>query len=347
MSCGDHFVETLRKVGYTKAPKLEGEDFDWLFETENRAFLDWFCATATEQSVLNDEKLQAFNSLKESGKGILDEKALEELLKTCKPANSKLSAMEEVPIDKLQEELEALQKQKTLYNNRRNKLQMMASSNSHLCLKFKDKEEEDSKLLNEKLSDLKITNDKLNHELKSVIEGVEKLLSFFSVPEAGCELQYEPVFLSQVVLDKYLSHEEQSTATLTLFTKEHFYNGFSKITESETFQPAGLNANSSSSDDTEDKFKEMMRLQLAYICAKNKLIQVKAKNASLKAGLQWVEDNVCTVQSKCLPIRAQHMEIVGICTLAVNMAESHDDSSPSSVCGCLSSAQSTGGYVMM
>jgi len=44
MSCGKEFVEILTKIGYPKASELNGEDFDWLFESSaDKSFLEWFC----------------------------------------------------------------------------------------------------------------------------------------------------------------------------------------------------------------------------------------------------------------------------------------------------------------
>ncbi|MEE6462689.1 hypothetical protein FKM82_001674 [Ascaphus truei] len=304
MSSGNRFVETLRKLGYPKAINLDGEDFDWLFETTvDRSFLDWFCTSASEQNVLSDDKLQAFNSLKESGKAVLDEKALDEVLKTCQSSHSKTAALEEVEIEKLEEDLHALQRLKSLHIGRRNKLQVMASGSSHVGLKLKDKEEGDAKALKEILSVLQVTSNKLNHELQTIIEGVQKLILFFTIPEADDESCSHPVFLSQIVLEKYLSSEEQSTAALTLFTKEHFFEALSTFIDGsdEKFELVQLEATKKPSalddDAHEDKCKEMMRLQLAYICAKHKLIQSKAREKSLRAGLQWAEDNIYATQN--------------------------------------------------
>ncbi|OCT99255.1 hypothetical protein XELAEV_18005042mg [Xenopus laevis] len=300
MSGGDRFVQTLQKLNYPKGAQLDGEDFDWLFEAVDlKPFLDWFCSAASEQNVVPDEKLQAFNTLKESGKPVLDEKALDEVLKTF--SISKVPAIEEVAIEKLEEEVKALQKQKNLHIRRRNKLQMVESGNRQMCLKSKDKEEETGRAFQEVLHLLRVTNKKLNHELQSIVNGVQTLMSFFSTPETACELSSQPIFLSQLLRDKYLSLEEQSTAALTSFTKEHFFEGMSKFVEGsdENFQLVQLNVNSFGEDGTtEDKCKEMMRLQLAYICAKHKLIQMKAKSASLKVGLQWAENNASVVQDK-------------------------------------------------
>ncbi|KAM5193572.1 HAUS augmin-like complex subunit 3 [Mantella aurantiaca] len=298
MNPGERFVQTLKKLGYPKASKLEGEDFDWLFETTDaKSFLDWFCGNVTQQNVVSEEKQQAYDELKDSGKAFLDEKALNEVLKTFRPASSKASAKEEVAIEKLEEELQALKNQRTLHIQRRNKLQMMGSANVHSSLKFKDREEEEAKLLKKALSDLQVTSNKLNHELHNVVEGIQNLMSFYAPQEMGSTTS-SPIFLFQVLLDKYLSCEEQSTHTLTLFTKEHFFEGLSKCIEGsdDDFQLVQLDGNSGDDPALEDKCKEMMRLQLAYISAKHRLIQTKAKRASLVTGLQWVENNASAPQ---------------------------------------------------
>ncbi|CAI9584714.1 unnamed protein product [Staurois parvus] len=298
MNPGDRFVQTLRKLGYPKAPKMEGEDFDWLFETPDaKKFLDWFCSTVSEQNVMSDEKLQAFNEIKDSGKAFLDEKALDEVMKTFKPANSKATAREEVAIGKLEEELQSLKNLRSLHIQRRNKLQMMGSANVHSHLKFKDREEEEAKSLNKTLNALQVSSNKLNHELQTLVEGIQKLISFYAPQEMGSTAS-SPIFLFQVLLDKYLSCEEQSTNALTLFTKEHFFEGLSRCIEgSESdFQLVQLDGNSETDPALEDKCKEMMRIQLAYISAKHKLIQAKAKRASLVTGLQWVENNASAPQ---------------------------------------------------
>lgn len=296
MNPGDRFVQTLQKLGYPKASKLDGEDFDWLFETTDaKKFLDWFCGTVTQQNVVSDEKLEAFNQIKDSGKALLDEKALDEVMKTFKPAESK--AREEVAIGKLEEEIQSLKNLRSLHVQRRNKLQMMRSSNVHLHLKLKDREDEEARSLKKTLNDLQVSSNKLNHELQTVVEGIQKLMSFYAPQEMGS--MTSPIFLFQVLLDKYLSCEEQSTYTLTLFTKEHFFEGLSKCIEGSVndFQLVQLDGKGSNNPALEEKCKEMMRLQLTYISAKHKLIQAKAKRASLGTGLQWVESNASALQS--------------------------------------------------
>ncbi|XP_077136299.1 HAUS augmin-like complex subunit 3 [Ranitomeya variabilis] len=302
MNYGDRFVNTLRKVNYPKASKLNGEDFDWLFETTDaKSFLDWFCASITEQNVASEDKLQTVNELKESGKALLDEKALEEVMKTCKSSSSKVSALEEVTVEKLEEELSNLQKLRGLHLHRRNKLQMMASANMHSCLKFKDIEDKEAKALNKTLSDLQLIGNKMNRELQALLESIQRLISFYCLDEKSpTSSSSPPIFLFQVLLDKYLSCEEQSTASLTQFTKEHFLENPSKSIEetNEDFKQIQLDGDSQDDPTLEEKYKETMRLQLAYISARHKLIEAKAKHSSLMAGLQWVEANASAAQSK-------------------------------------------------
>ncbi|KAM4053725.1 HAUS augmin-like complex subunit 3 isoform 1-T2 [Anomaloglossus baeobatrachus] len=302
MNCGNRFVQTLSKLSYPKASKLDGEDFDWLFETTDaKSFLDWFCASVTEQNVVSEEKLQAFNELKESGKALLDEKALEEVMKTCKPSSSKVSVLEEVAVEKLEEELSTLQKLRGLHLKRRNKLQMMASANIHSSLKLKDVEDEGAKALNEILSDLQVTSNKMNRELQMLVDGIQRLVSFYFPNETDpTSSSPPPIFLFQVLLDKYLSCEKQSTTALAQFVKEHFFEGLSKCIggTDEDFELIQLDGDSRGDPALEEKCKEMMRLQLAYFSARQKLVEMKAKQSSLKAGLQWVEANASVAQSK-------------------------------------------------
>ncbi|CAH2299646.1 HAUS augmin-like complex subunit 3 [Pelobates cultripes] len=300
MNSGERFVQTLRKAGYPKAPQLDGEDFDWLFETTNaKPFLDWFCASITEQNVVPDEKLQAFKELKESGKAILDEKGVSEVLKTCNPTNTKIATMEDVAIEKLEEEVESLQKLKNVRIHRRNKLQMVASGNSQLSMKLQNLEEEDAKKLKEILRALEGTNNRLNNELSSIVQGVRELMSFFTIPEEGCEMS-SPTFLFQILLDKYLSSEEQHTAAITSFIKEHFDEGFSMCMQDSdgNVQHLPQGSEKTSEHTFDEKNMETLKLQLAYTGTKHKLIQSKAKGASFKAGLKWAEGHASSFQNK-------------------------------------------------
>lgn len=113
------------------------------------------------------------------------------------------------------------------------------------------------------------------------------------------------VFLSQFSLQNYLSQEEQSTATLTLYTKKQFFQGIHEVVESsneENFQLLDMQAPSicDNQEVLEERRLEMARLQLAYICAQHQLIHLKASNLSLKSSIKWAEENLHSLTSKAL-----------------------------------------------
>ncbi|XP_019381650.1 PREDICTED: HAUS augmin-like complex subunit 3 [Gavialis gangeticus] len=313
MNCGNQFVERLKAIGYPKAAELNGEDFDWLFETmEERSFLEWFCGNVNEHHVLSEKELQDFKTLLKSGKPVLEEKALDEVLKTCKPLDSKANSQEEGELQKLEDELQALQKMKNLKIHRRNKLQMMASSNSHMLLKLNDEAEEAVKTLKEKQGILSVANNKINNELQSLTEGVRKLTSFFTASDSEQGIGSHPVFLSQCALDEYLCQEEQSTAALTAYTKKQFFQGISELVESskeENFQLVDI-SNPFISDEhnevCEDRC-EMIRLQMAYICAQHQLIQLKANDLSMNSALQWADNTLQSIKNKIIG-EEEHLE---------------------------------------
>ncbi|KAM6206628.1 HAUS augmin-like complex subunit 3 [Sarcoramphus papa] len=308
MSCGNDFVETLKKIGYPKADELNGEDFDWLFESlEDKSFLEWFCGNVNEQHVVSEKELQDFDILLESGKPILEGNALDEVLKTLKPVDSKNSSQEEEEeeeeLKKLEDELQTLQKLKKLQIRRHNKLQMMVSANSHMLQTLKSREEEAHKDLKEGLEVFTAANNKLNNELLSLTDAAKKLASFFtaSYSEQGSGLH--PVFFSQLSLDKYLSQEEQSTAALTSYIKNHFCQGMSECVENSqegSFQLADISKQVTCDETNEvcEESQEMARLQTAYICAQHQLIQMQAKEESMNSAIKCAESMLQSLNNK-------------------------------------------------
>ncbi|KFZ65003.1 HAUS augmin-like complex subunit 3, partial [Podiceps cristatus] len=299
MSCGNDFVETLKKIGYPKADELNGEDFDWLFESsEDKSFLEWFCGNVNEQHVVSEEELQDFDSLLESGKPILEGNALDEVLKTLKPMDSNNSRQEEEEeeeeLKKLEDELQTLQKLKKLQIHRHNKLQMMVSANSHILQTLKSKEEEAHKDLKEGLEVFTAANKKLNNELLSLMDAAKKFSSFFTASDSEQGSDQHPVFFSQLSLDKYLSQEEQSTAALTSYIKNNFYQGTSEWVakpHEDSFQLADISEQVSCDETNEvcEEIQEMARLQMAYICAQHQLIQMQAKEESMNSAIKCAE----------------------------------------------------------
>ncbi|KAM6072203.1 HAUS augmin-like complex subunit 3 [Theristicus caerulescens] len=308
MSCGNDFVATLKKIGYPKADELNGEDFDWLFESsEEKSFLEWFCGNVNEQHVVSEKELQDFDSLLESGKPILEGNALDEVLKTLKPVDSKNSSQEEEEeeeeLKKLEDELQSLQQLKKLQIHRHNKLQMMISANSHILQTLKSKEEEAHKDLKEGLEVFTAANNKLNNELLSLTDAAKKLASFFTASDSEQGSDPHPVFFSQLSLDKYLSQEEQSTAALTSYIKNHFSQGMSEWVENsqeDSFQLVDISKQVACDETNEgcEESREMARLQAAYICAQYQLIQMQAKEEGMNSAIKCAESMLQSLENK-------------------------------------------------
>lgn len=308
MNCGTQFVETLKRIGYSKAASLNGEDFDWLFETlEDKSFFEWFCTNLNEYHALSEEELQSFNSLLNSKKPVLEEEALDEVLKTCKPVELYTSNFEEENLKVLEDELQALQKMKNLKIRRRDKLQAMTSTSSLLSLKRKEMAEETAKSLKDGQAVFTVMNTKINNELKSLIEQVQKLISFFTVQGRQKGLASQPVLLAQLALDEYLCQEEQSTAALTLYTKKQFFQGISELVDSsneENFQLVDIRSSFTESNESSEICEEQLeltRLKTAYVCAQHQLIQQKAKDLSMTSALHWAEDHIRSLKKVVSP----------------------------------------------
>lgn len=270
----------------------------------HRFLCEWRVLTESPENVLSEEELEAFSILQKSGKPILEGAALDEVLKTCKTSDLKTSALDDKVLDKLETEVQILQKLKNLKIQRRNKCQLMASVTSHRSLRLNAKEAAATKRLKQSQGILNAMNTKINSELQALTDGVAKLMMFFR--HSNLDQGTNPlVFLSQFSLEKYLSQEEQSTAALTLYTKKQFFPGIHEVVESsneENFQLLDIQA-PSICDNQEilgERRLEMARLQLAYICAQHELIHLKAGNLSMKSRIQWAEENLHSLSSKAL-----------------------------------------------
>lgn len=300
MSCGKDFVKTLKKIGYPKADELNGEDFDWIFESsEDKSFLEWFCGNINEQHVVSEEELQGFDNLLERSKPVLEGNALDEVLETLEPTGSKVSSQEEdreeeEEVKKLEDELQTLQKLKNLQIHRHNKLQLLITTNSHLLQTFQSREEEAQKDWKEGLEVFTAANNKLDNELQSLIAAVKKFASFFTASDSEQRSNAHPVFFSRLSLDRYLSVEEQNTAALTSHVKEPFCEGMSERAENShegRFQLEDLIKQVTFDETNEvcEERQEIARLQTAYICSQKQLIQLRAEEEGLNSAIKCAE----------------------------------------------------------
>ncbi|XP_044196440.1 HAUS augmin-like complex subunit 3 isoform X7 [Thunnus albacares] len=275
---GGQFVEALGRLGYPDASSLEASKFDWLFDCapENLHFLRFVCRTLNRSNVLTMEEARAFRELRKSGKPILDEAALGEVLKTIGPSDgssanilgpssssssssSIFAAEGDVAIEDLEAELQALRKEKELKQRRYNRLQVVATSRADVDLRLTAELESAACKLTEANASIGAENADTNTLLQNLTDEVSKLASYLPAqPEANNKGKGEPVIpsnpsvckkptvlLSQLSLDPYLHQEELNTKTLAAFTQKHFFQGISDIVEtscSERFQVLDLSS---------------------------------------------------------------------------------------------------------
>ncbi|GLD53840.1 HAUS augmin-like complex subunit 3 [Lates japonicus] len=328
---GGHFVEALGRLGYPGASSLKASEFDWLFDCapENLHFLRFVCRTLNRNNVLTMEEARAFQELRKSGKPILDEAALGEVLKTIGPSDgssgnvlgpsssssSSLFAAEgDVAIEDLEAELHALRKEKELKQRRYNRLQVVATSRADVDIRLTAELESAACKLKEASTSIGAENANTNTVLQNLADEVSKLASYLPAqPETKQKTKEEPsisrrptVLLSQLSLDPYLHQEELNTKTLAAFTQKHFFQGISDIVESSCSERLQVLDLSSCEDGDEEEMEpegrekeervverrrtEMARLQWAHIVTQRQLMQAMAEERSVKAGLDWLSE---------------------------------------------------------
>ncbi|XP_056317285.1 HAUS augmin-like complex subunit 3 [Danio aesculapii] len=313
---GAQFVEALSRLGYPRASMLKCSEFDWLFDTapDNLHLLRVVCNRLKRCNVLAPEELQAYKSLQESGKPILDEATLAELLKTCLPTDggfvsqscSSLGGQGHVTIEELETELQALRKEKQLKQRRLNKLQMQAaswganSSLSQMLLQEGDNKVKDAN------SALAAENAYTNSALDNLSKETTKLAGFFQsdlclrskdgVAPSLAPQSESPVLFSQLPLDPFLNQQEQFTKTLSSYTQRQFFQGISDLMETSTFSRSQLTNLSCCSENGKEvdeelvelRKKEMAQLQWAFIVAQYQVVKEKAEENGDKAAKEWL-----------------------------------------------------------
>lgn len=353
---GGQFVEAMGRLGYPDASSLEASKFDWLFDCapENLHFLCFICRTLNRSNVLTVEEAHAFRELRKSGKPILDEEALGEVLKTIGPSDgssanilgstsssssSLFAAGEDVTIEDLEAELQALRKEKELKQRRYNRLQVVATSRADADLRLAAELESSVCKLQEVNASIGAENADTNNLLQNLTAEVNKLASYLPAQPGGNKkekgqsavlsnpsVQKKPtVLLSQLSLDPYLHQEELNTKSLAAFTQKQFFQGISDIIEiscSERFQVLDLSSCEVEEEKDEEneqeglekekraveyKRTEMARLQWAHIVAQHQLMQAKAEEKSVKAGLDWLSE-----KSSHTKVKATYLSIVCI-----------------------------------
>ncbi|XP_047242297.1 HAUS augmin-like complex subunit 3 isoform X8 [Girardinichthys multiradiatus] len=336
MLSGAQFVEALGRLGYPGAASLKASEFDWLFDCapENLHFLRFVCRTLNHSNVVTTEEAVAFQDLQKSGKPILDERSLAEVLKTIGPSDgsstnilghissSSAFAVEgDLAVEDLEAELQALCKEKELKQRRYNKLQVAATSHADFDLQLGAELDRSSGKLKEAIALIGAENADTNTVLQNLTDEVRRLGSDLPQPEARTKAdqlkpsisQKPPVFLSQLSLDPYLHQEELNTKTLAAFTQKHFFHGISDIVETsrserlqvldlssyEDGEDRGADCKGGTSEDrmVEHRRTEMARLQWSHIVAQHQLMQAVAEEKAVKAGLDWLSEKACHTKS--------------------------------------------------
>lgn len=318
---GGQFVEALGRLGYPSASSLKASDFDWLFHCtqENPHFLRFVCRTLNQNNVITPEEARAFKELQKSGKPILDEAALGEVLKTVGPSDgtnenilgvtslssaSVFSADGDASIEDLEAELLALRKEKELKQRRHNRLQVLATSRADVDLRLTVELESAVCKLKETSAAIGAENADTNTLLQDLTDELKKLASYH--PTNPSIFKRRTVLLSQLCLDAYLHQEELNTKTLAVFTQQHFFQGISDIVEtscSERFHVRDLSSCEDGEKEehehdgtkreeqvVEHKRTEMARLQWSHIVTQHQVMQAIAEEASVKAGLDWLSE---------------------------------------------------------
>lgn len=319
---GAQFVEALDRLGYPGASSLKASEFDWLFDCapENLHFLRFVCRSLNQSNVLRVEEAHAFKELKDSGKPLLDEAALAELLKSdgsggniLGPSSLLSSSMfaseEDIALEDLEADLQRLLKERDLKQQRYKRLQNLATARSDVDLRLGSELESAVRKLQEANASIGAKNAETNCLLQKLTDEVKYLTSYMPAQieqRRKGEPKQPTTLLSQLALGPYLHQEELNTKTLTAFTQKHFFQGISDIVEtscSERFQVHDLSSYSTEEEESngskdrkkeecvvEHRRTEMARLQWAHVVAQHQLMQATAEEKSLQAGLDWLAE---------------------------------------------------------
>ena len=135
--------------------------------------------------MLSGEELEAFSILQKSGTLILEEAAVDEVLKTCKTSDFQTPTLNDKKLEKLKNESQTPQKLKNLKIKQYNKYQLKATVTSYKSLSINAKEEEANKKLKQSQGILSASSTKISNELQALSDGVAKLMTFFRHSNLG------------------------------------------------------------------------------------------------------------------------------------------------------------------
>ncbi|KAJ6667709.1 hypothetical protein lerEdw1_016030 [Lerista edwardsae] len=213
---GAEFVEIL-KIVYPKASDLHEKYFDWLFDCpELEHFLEWFCNTVGEENVLSSAEVKAYENLIVSGKPLLEEETLEQVLKTCRQSSQQRDAMQEnetQPPETLEKEMQRLQSQCICWMKRCNAVRIHAVSMNLKSCHLEEKMEQASRQMKKAHQQLELDNFQSNNGFNQACQTAKELVQWCRKP--GNE--HMKASMAMMDLRCYLELEEKFTEDLLGF----------------------------------------------------------------------------------------------------------------------------------
>ncbi|NXX33225.1 HAUS3 protein, partial [Nicator chloris] len=311
------FMATLRLI-YPHADTLCEKDFKWLFDCpETKQFLEWFCSAVGEENVLSPAEVEAYEALLAAGKPILEGDALEEALRMCcqVPELPSSIADEGPSPEALQQELQELRhyRDRQLWRYRK----LLAWTNK-LQQEQKYLEEEEKVVKQE----LRMAHMDLKAKIlktRAVLSQVSNAAKQVSECHGNMGMGQLPTLLCQTDLAPYLEQEQQATDIFESFIQQVLpesvqapdeRDGSQKVTErrdtKKTSTPKGLGTDEDEVlEDQVSFWKELGRIETAYICARREVIVTAAKVEGTCAALEWALRNLEALEDNQQAVEAE------------------------------------------
>ncbi|NXU69667.1 HAUS3 protein, partial [Horornis vulcanius] len=277
------------------------KDFESLFDCpETKQFLERFCSTVSEKNVLSPVEVEAYEALLASGKPILEGDALEEALRMCSQVPQLPSSIaDEGPSEEaLQQELQELEHYRDLQLWRYKKLlawiNKLQQEQKYL--------EEEEKVVKQELRMAHIDLKAKMFKTRAVLSQASKTAEQVSECHGNMGIGQLPTLLCQIDLAPYLEQEQQATDAFENFIQQVLpesvqapdRDGSQEVTEKSDTKKKSTPRNLGTDEDElledQDSFwKELGRIETAYICAQREVIVTAAKVEGTRAALEWAQ----------------------------------------------------------
>ncbi|NWV36385.1 HAUS3 protein, partial [Grantiella picta] len=297
------FMATLRLI-YPHADTLCEKDFEWLFDCPKaKQFSEWFCSTVGEENVLSPAEVEAFEALLAAGKPILEGDALEEALQMCcqVPQLPSMVVDEGPSQEALEQELQEL---KDYHDHLLWRYRKLLAWMDKLQQKQKHLEEEE-RVVHQELRMAHMDLKAKIFKTKALLSQVSSAAKQVSECHGNMGMGQLPTLLCQVDLGPYLEQEQQAADAFERFIQQILKesvqapdaweaNGRQVVTEimdtKKTSVPKNLGTDEDELlEDQESYWKELGRIETAYICARREVIVTAAKVEGARAALEWAQ----------------------------------------------------------